>query len=78
MPAMSQTTTLLLWIHWIQFAAERVALLGSGLFAGAQLYRSLLPNQQHVPDRSQDRVLLLLLKLLHRESKETPTLVPPP
>ncbi len=44
MPAMSQTTTMLLWVHWIQFAAERIALLGSGLFAGAQLYRSMFAH----------------------------------
>lgn len=42
MPAMSQTTNLLLWVHWIQFGAERIAVAAAGLFAGAQLYRSLL------------------------------------
>jgi hypothetical protein len=48
MPALSQTTSLLLWVHWIQFAAERIALLGSGLFAGAQLYRSLYAHPRQL------------------------------
>jgi hypothetical protein len=44
MPAMSQTTSVLLWVHWIQFGAERIALAAAGLFAGAQLYRSLIAH----------------------------------
>src|SRR5689334_17924109 len=44
MPAMSQTTSLLLWVHWMQYGAERIALAGAGLFAGAQLYRSLISH----------------------------------
>lgn len=37
---MSEMTTLLGWIHWTQLFAQKFALVGSGLFAGAVLYRA--------------------------------------
>ena len=40
MPAMSEMTTLLIWIQWIQMASQKIAFVGSGLFAGAVLYRA--------------------------------------
>jgi hypothetical protein len=60
MPAMSQTTNLLLWVHWIQFGAERIAVAGAGLFAGAQLYRSLLVHPRLL--RADDQQALSALR----------------
>jgi len=37
---MSEMTLLLSWIHWGQLITQKLALVGSGLFAGAVLYRA--------------------------------------
>ncbi|MBM3347413.1 MAG: hypothetical protein FJY55_13095 [Betaproteobacteria bacterium] len=37
---MSEMSLLLSWIHWGQLIAQKLALVGSGLFAGAVLYRA--------------------------------------
>lgn len=39
---MSEMTLLLSWIHWGQLITQKFALVGSGLFAGAVLYRAAI------------------------------------
>jgi hypothetical protein len=41
---MSEMTLLLSWIHWGQLITQKLALVGSGLFAGAVLYRAAYAN----------------------------------
>ena len=39
MQAMSEMTTLLAWVQWLQIVAQKIAIVGSAMFAGAILYR---------------------------------------
>lgn len=55
---MSEMTLLLSWIHWGQLLTQKLALVGSGLFAGAVLYRAAYAGpRRSAPARSPMSVL---------------------